>query len=142
MYVTPNRKSPKVVSFVKKVRNLPRISCHLNLSRQKIGDTFPSKQDLTFHANCPIFPRKQDMPFQANCLIFPIKQDLTFHANCLQKICMKCQILFYGKNKKNLFKCCLLKILELNFILSASLVIWQLLSFSSFVVVYQHLPLN
>ena len=29
-----------------------------------------------------------------------------FHA-----ICMKCQILFSGKNKKNISKCCLLKIL-------------------------------
>ena len=33
-------------------------------------------------------------------LIFPRKQDLTFHANCLQWICMKCQILYTGKNKK------------------------------------------
>ena len=31
-------------------------------------------------------------------LIFPRKQDLTFHANCL----LKCQILFSGKNKKNI----------------------------------------
>ena len=33
--------------------------------------------------------------------IFPRKQALTFHANCLQEtICMKCQNLFSGKNKK------------------------------------------
>ena len=36
-------------------------------------------------------------------LIFPPKQDLTFHANCLL-ICMKCHILFSGKNKKKYFK--------------------------------------
>ena len=33
-------------------------------------------------------------------LIFPIKQESTFHANCL--IYMKCQILFAGKNKRNI----------------------------------------
>ena len=40
-------------------------------------------------------------------------QDLTFHANCLhlETVCMKCQILFSGKNKKNISKCHLLKIL-------------------------------
>ena len=71
-----------------------------------------------------IFSRRQnDVIF----LIFPRKQDLTFHANCLlsqktgfdiscklspkETICMKCQILFSGKNKKNISKCRLLKIL-------------------------------
>ena len=37
--------------------------------------------------------------------IFSRKQDLTFHANCLnpmETICMKCQILFSEKNKKNI----------------------------------------
>ena len=53
-------------------------------------------------------------------LIFPRKQDLTFHANCLlETICMKCQILFSRKNKKNISKCRLLKIfprvLNVNF---------------------------
>ena len=43
-------------------------------------------------------------------LFFPKKQDLTFHANCLQ-ICIKHHILFPGKNKKNISKCRLLKIL-------------------------------
>ena len=35
-------------------------------------------------------------------LIFPRNQNLTFHANCLHldTICMKCQILLSGKNKK------------------------------------------
>ena len=63
--------------------------------------------------------------------IFPRKQDLAFHANCLQQfawnvkscwrqfaqnaksylktISMKCQILFSGENKKNIWKCPLLK---------------------------------
>ena len=33
---------------------------------------------------------------------------MTFHANCLciYTICMKCQILFSGKNKKNITICC------------------------------------
>ena len=39
-------------------------------------------------------------------LIFPRKQDLTFPVSC-----MKCQILFSEKNKKNISKYCLLKIL-------------------------------
>ena len=42
---------------------------------------------------------------------FPAKYDLTLCANCQphETICMKCQILFSRKNKKNLSKCCLLK---------------------------------
>ena len=39
-----------------------------------------------------------DDTFGDNFLIFPIQQVLTFHANCL--LCMKCQNLFSGKNKK------------------------------------------
>ena len=36
-------------------------------------------------------------------LIFPRKQVLTFHANCPKEtICMKCQYLFSGKNKKKM----------------------------------------
>ena len=36
-------------------------------------------------------------------LTFLRKQDLAFRANCLQEtICLKCQILFSGKNKKNI----------------------------------------
>ena len=27
---------------------------------------------------------------------------MTFHANCLETICIKCQNLFSGKNKKNI----------------------------------------
>ena len=47
---------------------------------------------------------------------FRRKQGLAFHANCLQlspleTICMKCQNLLYGKNKKNILVCCLLKFL-------------------------------
>ena len=52
-----------------------------------------------------IFSRRQFDIF----LIFPSKQDLTFHGE--DTVCMKCQILSYGKNKKNISKCRLLKIL-------------------------------
>ena len=51
-------------------------------------------------------------------IIFPRKHDLTFHANCLQfvpleTICMKCQIMFSGKNKKKtILICSLLEILK------------------------------
>ena len=45
-------------------------------------------------------------------LFFPRKQDLTIHTNSHQEtICMRCQILFSRKNKKNLSKCHLLKFL-------------------------------
>ena len=41
--------------------------------------------------------------FEIFFLLVPRKQDLTFHANyLLEKICMKCQILFSGKNKNNI----------------------------------------
>ena len=46
----------------------------------------------------------------ADILIFPRKQLLAFHANCLT-ICMKCQNLMSGKNKKSISICRLLKIL-------------------------------
>ena len=40
--------------------------------------------------------------FEIFFLFFPEKEDLTFHANCFKSICMKCQILFSRKNKKNI----------------------------------------
>ena len=41
-------------------------------------------------------------------LLFSGNQEMTFHTDCLQ-ICMKCQILFSGKNKKkDISKCRLL----------------------------------
>ena len=83
------------------------------------------KKVLNLYHSLGIFSRRQIDIF----LIFPRKQDSTFHANCLlrwqfawnvksrflgkykETICMKCQILFSEKNKKNISKCCLLKIL-------------------------------
>ena len=49
---------------------------------------------------CKIFSKQN---FEIIFLIVPRKQDLTFHANRLpmEMICMKCKILFSGKNKKN-----------------------------------------
>ena len=46
-------------------------------------------------------------------LIFARKQDLTFHANCLLRRQFACNVksCFLGKNKKNISKCRLLKIL-------------------------------
>ena len=59
-----------------------------------------------------LFSRQQfdDISF----FIFRRKQDLTFHANCpnWRTFCLKCQIPLSGKNKKNISKCCLLKILR------------------------------
>ena len=41
------------------------------------------------------------------------KQDLTScKLSPLETVCIKCQILFSGKNKKNISLCCLLKILR------------------------------
>ena len=56
-----------------------------------------------------IFSRRH---FEIFYFVFPRKQDLKFHANCLhwrqvawnvkmKTICMKCQIMFFGKNKEN-----------------------------------------
>ena len=43
---------------------------------------------------------------------FYFSQHLTFRANCLHEtVCMKCQILFSGKNTKNISKCRPLKTL-------------------------------
>ena len=42
-------------------------------------------------------------------LIFPRKQVLKFHP--METICMKCQSLFSGKNKKNILKCHLVNFL-------------------------------
>ena len=46
-------------------------------------------------------------------LILPRKQDLTFHANCLlrRQFAWNVKSCFLGKNKKNISKCRLLKIL-------------------------------
>ena len=46
---------------------------------------FPEKQDLTFHANCPM------ERFDISCKFSPV-----------ETLCMKCWILFSGKNKKNI----------------------------------------
>ena len=55
-----------------------------------------------------IFPRKQDFAFHANCLQFYFSQKKEFDISCklspLETICMRCQILFSGKNKKRYFK--------------------------------------
>ena len=53
---------------------------------------------LTLSTQGKIFSRWH---FEIFFFFFPEKQDLIFHANCpLETICMKCQILFHGKNKK------------------------------------------
>ena len=66
---------------------------------------------LGWHPDCStwlgIFSRRQ---IDDNFLIFPRKQDMRFHANYLLS-CMKSHILFSGKNKKNISKYRLLKIL-------------------------------
>ena len=47
------------------------------------------------------------MTFHADCLI-----RTGFDSSCkLETICMKCLILFSGKTKKNIIRCCLLKFL-------------------------------
>ena len=38
-----------------------------------------------------------------------IKYDISCKLSPKETICMKCQILFSGKNKKNISKCCMLK---------------------------------
>ena len=67
---------------------------------------------------------------------FPRKQNSIFHANCLylsklslfETICMKCQNLFSGKNKKNISKCHLLK--SLPRLLCIKLVLYNPTSFN------------
>ena len=58
-------------------------------------------------------------------LIFPRKHDLTFHAYCLQFAWNL--ILFSGKNKKNISKCCLLKILPRVLSVNKATLFWKLL---------------
>ena len=41
---------------------------------------------------------------------FVNKRSLIFHAHSPETVCMKCQRLLSGKTKKNISKCCLLKI--------------------------------
>ena len=36
--------------------------------------------------------------------------DISYKLSLMETICMKCQILFSGKNKKNVSVCCLLKL--------------------------------
>ena len=54
---------------------------------------------LTFSTLGKIFSR-QHFEMHFFFLNFPRKQDLTFHA--IETICMKCPVLFFGKNKKNI----------------------------------------
>ena len=57
---------------------------------------------LTISTLGKIFSRQY---FDFFFLIFPRKQDLTFHGTCgrgIETNCTKCQILFSGKNKKNI----------------------------------------
>ena len=59
-------------------------------------------------------------------IFFPRKKDLTFHANCLQTICMICQSLFPGKNKKkNSSICHLLKILPRVLSIQVKIICWR-----------------
>ena len=64
-----------------------------------------------------IFPRKLDLTFHANCLHFSPQKtgfDISCKLSPMETICMKCQIQFSGKNKKNISKCHLLKFLQLS----------------------------
>ena len=69
----------------------------------KMAENLPSvTSSLDTYSAMGEFSRQQIYIF----LFFPQKIGLTFHANCLLKetICMKCQILFSGKNNKKYFK--------------------------------------
>ena len=59
--------------------------------------------ELTLSTLSKIFSRRH---IEICFLIIPRKQDLIFQANCLhlETMCMKCQILFFGENKKNVTK--------------------------------------
>ena len=72
--------------------------------------TCPKIRTLNFTT---LLANSADNKLMIFCLIFPRKQDMTFHAKLfpLETICMKRQILFPGKGKKNISKCRLLKIL-------------------------------
>ena len=61
---------------------------------------FLSKQDLTFHANCLLTYFSKKIRFDISCKLSP-----------QETICIKCQMLFSGKNYKNISKCHLLKFL-------------------------------
>ena len=67
-------------------------------------------------------------------LVFPRKQILTFHANCLQTICIKCQILFSGKNKKISSVCHLLKIFLIVLSIKSSSSVWSARHWPGFIV--------
>ena len=61
--------------------------------------------DLTLSMLGNYFSRRH---FEMFFLIIPSKYALTFHANCLlgETICMKCQSIFSGKNKKKISAIC------------------------------------
>ena len=48
------------------------------------------------------FPRKQDLTFDANCLHGKTGFDISCKLCPIETICVKCQILFSEKNKKNI----------------------------------------
>ena len=66
-----------------------------NSAIDKVNDIFPRKQDLTLHANC----------------LHKTGFDIASKLSPLETICMQCQILFSGKNKKNISNCRPMKIL-------------------------------
>ena len=77
-----------------------------------IGSIHVQKLRIIYSAAEPVFILHHSqglfskLQFGDIFLIFLRKQDLKFHAHCL-----KCQILFLGKIRKNISLCCLLKIL-------------------------------
>ena len=81
---------------------LPRLGLFSRRQINGIFLTFPGKQDLTFHAKC--LQWRQFAWNAKSC--FPGKV-----RKIMGTICMKCQILFSRKSKKNISKCRLLKIL-------------------------------
>ena len=76
--------------------------------QQKSSKTLLASINL-YHSPGIISKRRIDDIF----LIFPRKQDITFHANCLLRRQFAWNVIscFLGKNKKNVSKCHLLKIL-------------------------------
>ena len=60
-------------------------------------------------------------------LIFPRKQVLTFHANWLQwrQFARNVKTFFYGKNKRSISVCCLLKILPSMFSIEEMLTVLE-----------------
>ena len=79
-----------------KVNSLTLSTLGKIFSRRQIDDIFlifPRKQDLTFQANCLL--RRQFAWNVKSCFLGKIRKTK-------ETICLKCQILFSGKNKKNI----------------------------------------